>query len=61
MYISERFNPNALTRMRTSLSFGTGIGHCWTLRASGPPASCMTTAVMVLGVVVAIFLNGICE
>jgi hypothetical protein len=47
VYISERFKPKALMRMRTCPAFGFGIGHCCTLRTSGPPISCMTAAFIV--------------
>ena len=47
MKSSERLSPNALMRMRTSPDLGVGMGHCSSLRTSGPPAEWMTTAFIV--------------
>ena len=48
VYISERFKPKALMRMRTCPSVGFGIGHCCILMTSGPPISCITAAFIVV-------------
>src|ERR1700687_1057606 len=45
---SERFSPNALTRISTSPLCGAGIGRLSILRSSGPPASWITAAFMVV-------------
>jgi hypothetical protein len=43
---SERFNPNAFTRINTSPVRGVGIGTVSMRRTSGPPACLITTAFM---------------
>ena len=47
VYISDRFRPTALIRMRTWPICGFGFGHCCILRTSGPPMACITAAFMV--------------
>ena len=48
MCVSAWLTPNALTRIRTSPSPGTGSGTCWIWRTSGPPGLVMTIARIVL-------------
>ena len=48
MNSSERLSPNALTRIKTSPLFGVGIGRLSILRTSGPPASWITAAFIVV-------------
>ena len=42
--ISERFSPNAFTRMSTHPASGFGTGRCSILSTSGPPGSWITAA-----------------